>query len=117
MQSFLYGTGITTLYILVAVVIVLLLRKLIKIPDELFRKILHFILLGAYILLVSAFVYCCCNRFFSCIGTICQQSKQSHNRTYNRRCSYNIRRFHDNPELLGSIKLADSQCSICFFCR
>lgn len=55
MQPFLYGTGITMLYIVVAVAIMLLLRKLIRIPDELFRKILHFILLGAYIPLVFTF--------------------------------------------------------------
>ena len=55
MQPFLYGTGITMLYIIVAVAIMLLLRKLITIPDELFRKNLHFILLGAYIPLVFAF--------------------------------------------------------------
>lgn len=55
MQPFLYGTGITMLYILVAVAITLLLRKFITIPDELFRKILHFILLGAYIPLVFIF--------------------------------------------------------------
>ena len=55
MQPFLYGAGITMLYIVVAVAIMLLLRKLITIPDELFRKILHFILLGAYIHLVFAF--------------------------------------------------------------
>ena len=55
MQPFLYGTGITMLYIVVAVAIMLLLRKLITIPDELFRKILHIILLGAYIPLVFAF--------------------------------------------------------------
>ena len=55
MQPFLYGTGVTMLYIVVAVAIMLLLRKLITIPDELFRKILHFILLGAYIPLVFAF--------------------------------------------------------------
>ena len=49
MNPFLYGTLITVLYIAVAAGIMLLARKLIKIPDELFRKILHFILLGAYI--------------------------------------------------------------------
>lgn len=55
MQPFLYGTGITMLYIIATVAIMLLLRKFIMIPDELFRKILHFILLGAYIPLVFAF--------------------------------------------------------------
>ena len=55
MQPFLYGVGITMLYIIVAVGIMLLARKYVTIPDELFRKILHFILLGAYIPLVFAF--------------------------------------------------------------
>ena len=55
MQPFLYGTLITVLYIAVAIGSVMLSRKLIKIPDELFRKVLHFILLGAYIPLVFAF--------------------------------------------------------------
>ena len=55
MNPFLYGTLITVLYIAVAAGIMLPLRKLIKIPDELFRKILHFILLGAYIPLLFAF--------------------------------------------------------------
>ena len=55
MQAFLTGAGITSLYILVAVGMMLLVRKCFTIPDELFRKILHFILLGAYIPLVFAF--------------------------------------------------------------
>ena len=55
MQAFLYGVDITMLYIIVAVGIMLLARKYVTIPDELFRKILHFILLGAYIPLVFAF--------------------------------------------------------------
>ena len=55
MQLFLYGVGITMLYIIVAVGIMLLARKYFTIPDEVFRKILHFILLGAYIPLVFAF--------------------------------------------------------------
>lgn len=55
MQPFLCGAGITTLYIIVAVGIMLLLRKFLTIPDEIFRKTLHFILLGAYIPLVFAF--------------------------------------------------------------
>ena len=55
MNPFLHGTLITVLYIVVAAGIMLPARKLIKIPDELFRKILHFILLGAYIPLCFAF--------------------------------------------------------------
>ena len=55
MNSFLHGTAVIMLYIVVAAGIMLPARKLIKIPDELFRKILHFILLGAYIPLCFAF--------------------------------------------------------------
>ena len=55
MQPFLHGTGVTVLYIAVAVGIMLAARKLFRIPDELFRKILHFVLLGAYIPLTFAF--------------------------------------------------------------
>ena len=55
MQPFLCGAGTTVLYIIVAVGMMLLVRKCFTIPDELFRKALHFILLGAYIPLVFAF--------------------------------------------------------------
>ena len=55
MQQLLLGSGITLLYILAAAGIMFTVRKLTSIPDELFRKILHFILLGAYIPLVFAF--------------------------------------------------------------
>ena len=55
MQPFLSGVSITVLYIIVAVGIMLLVRKCFPIQDELFRKALHFVLLGAYIPLVFAF--------------------------------------------------------------
>ena len=55
MHPFLHGTGITVLYIIIAASCMLLARTFLTIPDELFRKILHFILLGAYIPLVFAF--------------------------------------------------------------
>ena len=55
MYPYLLGTGVTVLYIIVAVGITFISRKLFTINDELFRKILHFILLGAYIPLVFAF--------------------------------------------------------------
>ena len=55
MQPFLCGAGTTVLYIIVAVGTMLLVRKCFTIPDELFRKALHFVLLGAYIPLVFAF--------------------------------------------------------------
>ena len=55
MHPVLYGTRITMLYILIAAGSIFLARKLFRIPDELFRKMLHFVLLGAYIPLVFAF--------------------------------------------------------------
>ena len=55
MSPFLYGVSVTLAYIIIAVGIMFLARKLLTIPDELFRKILHFILLGAYIPLCFAF--------------------------------------------------------------
>lgn len=55
MQDFLQGTGVVMLYIIIMACTALVARKFIKIPDELFRKILHFILLGAYIPLITAF--------------------------------------------------------------
>lgn len=55
MQEFLYGGSMVILYLIPMALLALTARKLIKIPDELFRKILHFILLGAYIPLITAF--------------------------------------------------------------
>ena len=55
MSQLLYGAGITVLYIFIAAAIMLPARKFLTTPDELFRKILHFILLGAYVPLVFAF--------------------------------------------------------------
>ena len=55
MPDFLYGACAVLFYIIPIAITVLTARKFIKIPDELFRKILHFILLGAYIPLVFAF--------------------------------------------------------------
>lgn len=55
MTAFLYGTAAFLAFVIPAAVIMLTARALMKIPDELFRKILHFILLGAYIPLVFSF--------------------------------------------------------------
>ena len=49
MREFLHGAGILCVYYAIAASAALLARKLVKIPDELFRKILHFILLFSYI--------------------------------------------------------------------
>ncbi len=49
MKEILNGVSGIALYIIPAASIMLTVRKLFKVPDELFRKILHFILLGAYI--------------------------------------------------------------------
>ena len=45
----------TALYIAVMGVLMLAARALVRIPDELFRKLLHFVLLGAYIPFLFAF--------------------------------------------------------------
>ena len=55
MQELLHGAKIFVLYLMPAAVIMLPARMFIKIPDELFRKILHFVLLGAYIPFLFAF--------------------------------------------------------------
>ena len=55
MQEFLHGAGVLCIYFAVAASAALISRKLIKIPDELFRKILHFILLFSYIPFAFAF--------------------------------------------------------------
>ena len=48
MEELLHGISVFAIYLLPAAVIMLCGRAFLKIPDELFRKILHFILLGAY---------------------------------------------------------------------
>ena len=55
MQELLNGAAALGLYVIPALTIMLIARKVIKVPDELFRKILHFITLGAYIPFVFAF--------------------------------------------------------------
>lgn len=55
MQELLRGAGAVCLYFIVAASIMLTLRWFIRIPDELFRKILHFILLLSYIAFAFAF--------------------------------------------------------------
>ena len=49
MDEFLRGAGIFLLYIISMASLFLGARVFVKIPDELFRKLLHFVLLGAYI--------------------------------------------------------------------
>ena len=55
MEELYHGAAVFALYVIPAGVIMLTLRRLIWIPDELFRKILHWILLGAYLPLLYAF--------------------------------------------------------------
>ena len=55
MSGFLRGAGLFLLYIISMAGIFMTARAFLKIPDELFRKILHFILLGGYIPLVFGF--------------------------------------------------------------
>ena len=49
MGEFLHGAWMVCLYYLVTASAALVMRKLIRIPNELFRKILHFILLFSYL--------------------------------------------------------------------
>ena len=55
MTEFFNGVLIFLIYLIPLASIILLIRKFTKISDELFRKILHFILLGAYIPLLFGF--------------------------------------------------------------
>lgn len=55
MQELLHGAAIVCIYFAVAASTMLTLRRLLKIPNELFRKTLHFILLGSYIPFAFAF--------------------------------------------------------------
>lgn len=55
MSEFLFGLLILCLYFIICATLGITCRKLLKIPDELFRKILHFVLLGS--LFVFIYVY------------------------------------------------------------
>ena len=55
MHELLLGAWIFALYVIPMAAIMLIARRFLKIPDELFRKILHFILLGAYFPFLYAF--------------------------------------------------------------
>ncbi len=48
MQELLLGLGTVCLYYVVLAAVAISLRFLVKIPDELFRKLLHFILIGSF---------------------------------------------------------------------
>ena len=55
MTEFLYGAAAFLIYVIPAAAVSFLVRIFLKIPDEIFRKILHFILLGAYIPVLFGF--------------------------------------------------------------
>ena len=55
MQELLHGISVFAMYLIPAAVTMLSARYFLKIPDELFRKILHFILLGTYFPFLFAF--------------------------------------------------------------
>ena len=55
MSELLHGLAMFALYVIPAAGIMFTARRFVKIPDELFRKILHFILLGAYFPFLFAF--------------------------------------------------------------
>ena len=62
MTEFLDGLLIFLIYLAIAGTIMVIIRKFTKIPDELFRKLLHFVLLGAYIPLLFGF-----NTWWKCL--------------------------------------------------
>ena len=71
MTEFLKGTLIVAVYLIVMGVSMLLIRKFTGVGDELFRKILHFVLLGAYIPLLFGFsVWWHCLIFVVCLGVL-----------------------------------------------
>lgn len=55
MKEFLIGFAILCAYFIVCATTALILRKTVHIPDEVFRKILHFILLSSLFIFVFAF--------------------------------------------------------------
>lgn len=55
MREFFVDLGILGLYFALLATVALTLRKLVKIPDEIFRKLLHFILLGSFPFFVFVF--------------------------------------------------------------
>lgn len=55
MKELLFGIWCFLLYVIPAAGLAFVARWLLKVPDELFRKILHFILLGCYIPVLLAF--------------------------------------------------------------
>lgn len=55
MTSFLTGTGYTLIYYIILASAALTMRKLTRIPDELFRKLLHCIVLGVFPVYVYGF--------------------------------------------------------------
>ena len=60
MQELLYGGAAFWLWIIPAALTMFVSRRMFKIPDELFRKILHFILLIAYKLIALENFYKLC---------------------------------------------------------
>lgn len=55
MNSILLGTANLLIYFIIAISIAFPARLLFTIPEEVFRKILHFILLGSFIVLIVSY--------------------------------------------------------------
>lgn len=55
MTGFFTGTGYTLIYYIILASIALTMRRLIRIPDEIFRKLLHCIVLGVFPVYVFGF--------------------------------------------------------------
>ena len=55
MREFLHGTGVFFLWVIPSIGVLAAVRWLLKVPDELFRKLLHFLLLGLYAVILFTF--------------------------------------------------------------
>ncbi len=55
MSELVYGSSNIVIYFVIAVIIVLTIRKLVPVYDELFRKLLHFVLLGSLVVWTVSF--------------------------------------------------------------
>lgn len=55
MQELLHGAAVFFLWVIPLVAVCVIARLLLKVPNELFRKFLHFILLGVYALILFTF--------------------------------------------------------------
>ena len=111
MQAFLYGSGVTCAYFAAAASFFLLCRRFIKIPDELFRKTLHFVLLASYIPFVFAFDTWYCSAAFAVLFEIIVYPLLAAAERLPRFSAFVTERKHG--EFKNSLLLAFSMLAVC----